>query len=208
MTYTVFLCVVWSEKQQALLYTAQNSYLNSRLQKCTYRLWVRSVRLSLQRRAWQSLNFDKEYLWFWDFCFCNFRDLIYAQTACNTPNRKENLKSHHMTPLIHLEVEFIRIICSWSELHRSRWMLLLASLGHTVVKHPYCRWVYSVAHMIKKTRLLLFCQYKDFFVVVGSLRCQVFHCIFQNFSFLLCLSLFCLPQEWKWGLAYRKCQVG
>ncbi len=30
---------------------------------------------------------------------CNFRDLIYAQSACNTPQRKGNLKSHHMTPL-------------------------------------------------------------------------------------------------------------
>uniref|UniRef100_A0A673ML10 nicotinate phosphoribosyltransferase n=1 Tax=Sinocyclocheilus rhinocerous TaxID=307959 RepID=A0A673ML10_9TELE len=30
---------------------------------------------------------------------CNFRDLIYAQSACNTPKRKGNLKSHHMTPL-------------------------------------------------------------------------------------------------------------
>ncbi len=27
------------------------------------------------------------------------RDLIYAQSACNTPKRKENLKLHHMTPL-------------------------------------------------------------------------------------------------------------
>ncbi len=34
---------------------------------------------------------------FWDFSLCNFRDLIYAQSACNTPKRKENLKSHHMT---------------------------------------------------------------------------------------------------------------
>ncbi len=30
---------------------------------------------------------------------CNFRDRIYAPTDCNTPKRKENLKSHHMTPL-------------------------------------------------------------------------------------------------------------
>uniref|UniRef100_A0A672RFL1 Phosphatidylinositol-3,4,5-trisphosphate 3-phosphatase n=1 Tax=Sinocyclocheilus grahami TaxID=75366 RepID=A0A672RFL1_SINGR len=27
------------------------------------------------------------------------KDLIYAQSACNTPKRKENFKSHHMTPL-------------------------------------------------------------------------------------------------------------
>ncbi len=34
-----------------------------------------------------------------DFSLCNFRELIYAQSACNTPKRKHNLKSHHMTPL-------------------------------------------------------------------------------------------------------------
>uniref|UniRef100_A0A671PBJ9 Aspartyl/asparaginyl beta-hydroxylase-like n=1 Tax=Sinocyclocheilus anshuiensis TaxID=1608454 RepID=A0A671PBJ9_9TELE len=33
------------------------------------------------------------------FLLRNFRDLIYSRTACNTPKRKENLKSHHMTPL-------------------------------------------------------------------------------------------------------------
>ncbi len=38
-------------------------------------------------------------LWFWDFNLCNFMDLIYAQSACNTPKRMENLKSHYMTPL-------------------------------------------------------------------------------------------------------------
>ncbi len=36
-------------------------------------------------------------LWFWDFSLCNFRDLIYARSACNTPKRNQNLKSHHMT---------------------------------------------------------------------------------------------------------------
>ncbi len=45
-------------------------------------------------------------LWFWDFSLCNFRDLIYAQTACNTPKRKKNLKSHHMTPLIYYYMYF------------------------------------------------------------------------------------------------------
>uniref|UniRef100_A0A673NK75 Formin-binding protein 1-like n=1 Tax=Sinocyclocheilus rhinocerous TaxID=307959 RepID=A0A673NK75_9TELE len=34
----------------------------------------------------------------WPFIKKN-KDLIYSQTACNTPKRKENLKSHHMTPL-------------------------------------------------------------------------------------------------------------
>ncbi len=33
------------------------------------------------------------------FSLCNFRDLIYALTACNTQKRKENLKLHYMTPL-------------------------------------------------------------------------------------------------------------
>uniref|UniRef100_A0A672QWB9 Transmembrane protein 185 n=1 Tax=Sinocyclocheilus grahami TaxID=75366 RepID=A0A672QWB9_SINGR len=43
-----------------------------------------------------ALRLDKIISW---PCLCNFRDLIYAQSACNTPKRKENLKSHHMTPL-------------------------------------------------------------------------------------------------------------
>uniref|UniRef100_A0A671N9W7 dual-specificity kinase n=1 Tax=Sinocyclocheilus anshuiensis TaxID=1608454 RepID=A0A671N9W7_9TELE len=30
---------------------------------------------------------------------CNFTDLLYAPRACNTPKRKEKLKSHHMAPL-------------------------------------------------------------------------------------------------------------
>ncbi len=29
-------------------------------------------------------------------------DLIYARTACDTPKRKENFKSHHMAPLKYL----------------------------------------------------------------------------------------------------------
>ncbi len=47
-----------------------------------------------------SLNFDNENLFgFETFSLCNFRDLIYARTACNTPKRKPSLKSHYMTPL-------------------------------------------------------------------------------------------------------------
>ncbi len=54
-------------------------------------MWGR-VWMSCFRGAWQSLNFDKEYIsWFWDFSLCNFRDLIYVRSACNTPKRKENL---------------------------------------------------------------------------------------------------------------------
>ncbi len=34
---------------------------------------------------------------------CNFRDLIYAQSACHTPKIKQNKKSHHMTPLTFLK---------------------------------------------------------------------------------------------------------
>ncbi len=39
---------VIEEKQQALLYTAQNLRLNRQKQKRTCRMWVRSARLSLQ----------------------------------------------------------------------------------------------------------------------------------------------------------------
>ncbi len=57
--------------------------------------------MSRFRRAWSSLKFYKEYLFgFETLVFATSSDLIYAQTACNTPKRKENLKLHHMTPLI------------------------------------------------------------------------------------------------------------
>ncbi len=65
---------------------------------CDVDMWGR-VWMSPFREVWQSLNFDKESLWFWDFSLCNFRDLICAQPACNTPKRKANLKLHHMTLL-------------------------------------------------------------------------------------------------------------
>ncbi len=75
--------------------------------------------MSRFRKAWSSLNFYKEYLfWFWDFSLCNFRDFIYAWTACNTPKRKDNLKSHHMTPLIFHSIVFIVFLsnkCSLGE---------------------------------------------------------------------------------------------
>ncbi len=44
----VCICDQRNDKQQALLYTAQNSRLNRQKQKRSYRLWVRSTRLSLQ----------------------------------------------------------------------------------------------------------------------------------------------------------------
>ncbi len=40
--------------------------------------------------AWQSLNFYKEYLFGFETLVLQLRDLIYEQTACNTPKRKEN----------------------------------------------------------------------------------------------------------------------
>ncbi len=46
------------------------------------------------------VNFYKNFSLVLRLSLCNFRDLIYAQSASNTPKRKENLKSHHMTPLI------------------------------------------------------------------------------------------------------------
>ncbi len=62
--------------------------------------------MSRFRGVWQSLNFDKEYLFgFETLSLCNFRDPIYAQSACNTPKRKENLKSHHMTPLMRKHID-------------------------------------------------------------------------------------------------------
>ncbi len=49
---------------------------------------------------WSSLNFDKEYLFgFETLGLCNFRDLIYAQTACNTPKRKGKLEIESYDPI-------------------------------------------------------------------------------------------------------------
>ncbi len=59
-------------------------------------MWGR-VWMSHFRKAWQSLNFYKEYLF--GFETLNFTDLIYAQTACNIQKTKKNMKLHHMTSL-------------------------------------------------------------------------------------------------------------
>ncbi len=54
--------------------------------------------MSRFRKGWMSLNLYKEY----PFCFETlvFATLWILWIACNTPKTKENLKSHHMTPLI------------------------------------------------------------------------------------------------------------
>ncbi len=67
---------------------------------CTFSTsWHRHVGACF-RRAWQSLNFYKEYLFgFETLVFVTSGILsIYAQTACNTPKRKQNLKSHLYDP--------------------------------------------------------------------------------------------------------------
>ncbi len=51
-------------------------------------------------KAWMSLNFYKEYLFGFETLIFVTMDFIFAQTACNTTKTKENLNSHHMTPLI------------------------------------------------------------------------------------------------------------
>ncbi len=48
---------------------------------------------------WQSLNFDKEYLFSFETLVFATSGFLYAQSACCNSKRKENLKSHHMTPL-------------------------------------------------------------------------------------------------------------
>ncbi len=61
--------------------------------------------MSRFRGVWQSLNFYKEYLFgFETLVFATSGIFIYAQTAWNTPKRKENLKSYHMTPLMKLSI--------------------------------------------------------------------------------------------------------
>ncbi len=56
--------------------------------------------MSRFRGAWTSLNFDKEYLFgFETLVFATSGILSMHKLACNTPKRKQNLKSHHMTHL-------------------------------------------------------------------------------------------------------------
>ncbi len=127
--YHVCICDRRNDKQQALLYTAQNSRLNRQFFKYEHILtsqyynenkspaffhcvhiwavlcksphrdvdmwggvWTRRF-----RRAWTSLNFDKEYLF-------GFETLVFATSGILTMHNQlvtqlENLKSHHMTPL-------------------------------------------------------------------------------------------------------------
>ncbi len=42
------------------------------------------------------------YICFLDFSLCNFMDLIYAQSACNTPKRKQNLTPLRYFIALHL----------------------------------------------------------------------------------------------------------
>ncbi len=55
--------------------------------------------MSRFRKAWQSLNFYKEYLFGFETLVFATLGILSMLSACNTPKRKENLKSHHMTPL-------------------------------------------------------------------------------------------------------------
>ncbi len=63
-------------------------------------------------------------------------DLIYAQAACNTPMAKENMKSHHMTPLIiyiyvciytYKYTQYTRILCK-NKLLFWMWLIDLTAL--------------------------------------------------------------------------------
>ncbi len=62
-------------------------------------MWGR-VWMSHFRGAWQSLNFDKEYLFgFETLVFATSGILSIHNQPVTLPKRKENLESHHMTPL-------------------------------------------------------------------------------------------------------------
>ncbi len=67
-----------------------------------------------------------------DFSLCSFRDLIYARTACSTPNRKQNLKSHHMTPLkflVFLKLQSVSFASLSPSLFENLELQLLAELS-------------------------------------------------------------------------------
>ncbi len=64
--------------------------------------WRRHVGVCLNERfrgAWQSLNFYKEYLfWFETLIFATLQ-ISYMHTQLVTPKTKDNMISHHVTPL-------------------------------------------------------------------------------------------------------------
>ncbi len=97
--------------------------------------------MSRFRWAWTSLKFIKISLWVWDFSLCNFRDLIYAETACNTSKRKENLKSHHMTPLKYF-TRFCTSVNAWPFIRTIRTIsppVTQLSLGNA----QWCSWTHN-----------------------------------------------------------------
>ncbi len=50
--------------------------------------------MSRFRGVWQSLNLDKEYLFGFETLVFVASGILLAQLACNTPKRKQNLKSY------------------------------------------------------------------------------------------------------------------
>ncbi len=89
--------LLWKEIRIAL-----REYLGCIMQIFPHRevdMWGR-VWKNRFRGAWQSLNFEKEYLFgFETLVFATSGILSMHNQLSNTPKRKENLKSHHMTPL-------------------------------------------------------------------------------------------------------------
>ncbi len=55
--------------------------------------------MSRFRGAWTSLNFDKEYLFGFETLVFATSGILYMHNQLVTLQRKENLKSHYMTPL-------------------------------------------------------------------------------------------------------------
>ncbi len=92
--------------------------------------WCRHVGACLNEPLWERgriLTLIKLNFFGFETCLykSQFRDLIYTQSACNTPKRKENLKSHHMIPL---KEQFTKK-CTFAHPHSIRcwWVFFIGS---------------------------------------------------------------------------------
>ncbi len=118
-------------------------------------------------------------LWFWDFSLCNLRDLIYAQTACNSPKTKENLKSHHIC-IIKRSPFCINGGGGGSHSAKSEWLVFFhklelrtaALMSELMINRPYiCAAQEKWLLLMLKTVVLLTIFILHFFFYIKLLKC-------------------------------------
>ncbi len=140
----------------------------------SWRRHVGRVWMSRFRRVWMSLNFYKEYLFgFETLVFATLR--IYAQTACNTPKRKENLKLHHMTPL---KLKLQTASFKQSALNGFLILYMVNFLSNVCFGQNSTKW--SNALLISRQTLITECRCADYQTRSSTVR---FFCLFSPYAF-------------------------